>query len=117
MLLIPAKLEVLHAGRSHFFQTPEAVWDWLELGSGDGTPRPQRGGVHKQPAKMGNIQSTLRRTTRQCHVSQGAKVIVRSNGTLSLDRRRQKREEARLLLRSVTAEVSLRSGSPERMVD
>ncbi|KAJ1156076.1 hypothetical protein NDU88_008801 [Pleurodeles waltl] len=42
----------------------------------------------------------------------GTKVIVRSDGTLSLDRRRREQEEARLLVQPVTAEVSPLSGSP-----
>ncbi|KAJ1173909.1 hypothetical protein NDU88_005733 [Pleurodeles waltl] len=111
MLLFPAKLKVLHAGSSHSFQTPEAVWDWLELGSSDGTPRPQSGGVREQPAKMGNIQCALRRTTRRRRATRSAKVMVRSDGPLSLDKRRQEREEARLLVRSVGPVP------PERMVD
>ncbi|KAJ1170711.1 hypothetical protein NDU88_002584 [Pleurodeles waltl] len=45
--------------------TPKAVWDWLERGCGDGTPRPQSGGVREQPAKMGKLQSALRQTTRR----------------------------------------------------
>ncbi|KAJ1186709.1 hypothetical protein NDU88_003490 [Pleurodeles waltl] len=112
MLLFQAKLKVLHAGHSHFFQTPEAVWDRLELGDGVGTPRTQSRGAREQSAKMGNIQSSLRRTTGRCHATRGAKVMVRSDGTLSLDGRRQEREEARFLVQSVTAEVSPRSGSP-----
>ena len=28
MLLFPAKLKVLHEGRSHFFTTPQSAWDW-----------------------------------------------------------------------------------------
>ncbi|KAJ1093109.1 hypothetical protein NDU88_006218 [Pleurodeles waltl] len=60
---------------------------------------------------MGNLQSALRRTTRRCRATRGAKVIVRPDGTLSLDRGRQVREKAKLLVRSVTAEVSPRSGS------
>ncbi|KAJ1116163.1 hypothetical protein NDU88_004382 [Pleurodeles waltl] len=91
--------------------TPEAVWDWLELGSGDGTPKSQSGGVREQPAKMGNLQSALCRITRRRRATRGAKVIVRSDDTLNLDRRRQEREEARLLVRSVTAEVYPRSCS------
>ncbi|KAJ1157671.1 hypothetical protein NDU88_010375 [Pleurodeles waltl] len=52
--------------------TPEAVWDWLELGDGDGTPRSQSGGVREQPAKMGSIQSALLRTTRFLEFGQEA---------------------------------------------
>ncbi|KAJ1186070.1 hypothetical protein NDU88_002855 [Pleurodeles waltl] len=106
------KLKVLHAGRSHFFQTPEAVWDWLELGDGGGTPGSQSAGVCEQPAKMGNIQSALRQTSRRRRAARCTKVILQSDGTLSLDRRHREREEARLLVKSVTAEVSTRSGSP-----
>lgn len=35
MMLYPAKLKVLHESQSHFFVTPEEVWDWLEV-RGDG---------------------------------------------------------------------------------
>ena len=28
MLMFPSKLEVLHAGKAHFFSTPQAAWDW-----------------------------------------------------------------------------------------
>ncbi|KAJ1087719.1 hypothetical protein NDU88_000884 [Pleurodeles waltl] len=97
--------------------TPEAVWDWLELGDGGGTLRSQSRGVREQPAKMGNIQFALRRTTRRRRAAQGTKVIERLDGTLSLDKRRWEWEEARLFVQSVTAEVSPRSGSPKRMVD
>ncbi|KAJ1131198.1 hypothetical protein NDU88_009537 [Pleurodeles waltl] len=45
-----------------------------------------------------------------------ARVIVRPDGTLSVDKRRQEREEVRLLVRllvrSITAEASPRSSSP-----
>ncbi|KAJ1079749.1 hypothetical protein NDU88_000003 [Pleurodeles waltl] len=97
MLLFPAKLKVLHAGRSHFFQTPKAICDWLELGDGGGTPGSQSRGVCEQLAKMGSIQSALRRTSRRRRATRGTKVIVRSDGTLTLDRRHREREEARLL--------------------
>ncbi|KAJ1122467.1 hypothetical protein NDU88_000954 [Pleurodeles waltl] len=40
-----SKLKVLHAGRSHFFQSPEAAWDWLERNDGTGTPESLRGRV------------------------------------------------------------------------
>ncbi|KAJ1184265.1 hypothetical protein NDU88_001073 [Pleurodeles waltl] len=54
----------------------------------------------------------MRRTSRRRRATQSARVIVRPDGTLSVDRRCQEREEARLLVRSVTTEVSPRSGSP-----
>ena len=31
MLLYLAKLKVIHAGRTHFFNTAKEVWDWLEI--------------------------------------------------------------------------------------
>ncbi|KAJ1197298.1 hypothetical protein NDU88_001160 [Pleurodeles waltl] len=43
--LLRADLRVLHAGRSHFFQSPEAVWGWMERNNGTGTPEFLRGGV------------------------------------------------------------------------
>ncbi|KAJ1181701.1 hypothetical protein NDU88_006903 [Pleurodeles waltl] len=58
------------------------------------------------------VHTAVRRSTR-CHcASQGSRVIVRSDGTLSLERRRQEREEAKLLVQTVTSKASLRSGSP-----
>ncbi|KAJ1116613.1 hypothetical protein NDU88_004819 [Pleurodeles waltl] len=45
MLLYPAKLKVLHAGCSHFFQSPEAAWDQLERNDGTETPESLRGRV------------------------------------------------------------------------
>ncbi|KAJ1193834.1 hypothetical protein NDU88_003130 [Pleurodeles waltl] len=48
----------------------------------------------------------------QMPLCQSWKPIVRSDGTLSLERRRQEHEEAKLLVQTVTLEVSSRSGSP-----
>ncbi|KAJ1119340.1 hypothetical protein NDU88_007526 [Pleurodeles waltl] len=61
---------------------------------------------------MGGVQSTLHRTSRRRRATRNSRVIVRSDGTLSMDRRHREREEARRLVQSVTAEISSRSGSP-----
>ncbi|KAJ1207793.1 hypothetical protein NDU88_003183 [Pleurodeles waltl] len=53
---------------------------------------------------MGGVHSTLRRTSRRRRATRNARVIVHSDGTLSMDRRRREREEARRLVQSVTAE-------------
>ena len=29
MLMFPSKRKVLHAGKSYFFATPQAAWDWV----------------------------------------------------------------------------------------
>mgnify|MGYP002804549248 CR=1 FL=1 len=31
MLLYPAKLKVISQGKTHFFERPEEVWNWLEM--------------------------------------------------------------------------------------
>ena len=31
MLLYPAKLRVIHAGKSYFFKHPNEVWNWLDM--------------------------------------------------------------------------------------
>ncbi|KAJ1206454.1 hypothetical protein NDU88_001859 [Pleurodeles waltl] len=52
------------------------------------------------------------RRNRRHRASRGNRVIVRSDGTLSLERRRQEREVAKLLVQTVTSKVSSCSGSP-----
>ncbi|KAJ1213745.1 hypothetical protein NDU88_001376 [Pleurodeles waltl] len=42
----------------------------------------------------------------------GGRVIVRLDGTLSLERRRREREEAKLFVQTVTSEASSHSGFP-----
>ncbi|KAJ1214121.1 hypothetical protein NDU88_001748 [Pleurodeles waltl] len=42
---------------------------------------------------MGGVQSTLRRTSRRRRATRNVRVIVRSDGTLSMDRRRPERDE------------------------
>ncbi|KAJ1198388.1 hypothetical protein NDU88_002229 [Pleurodeles waltl] len=74
-----------------------AVWDWLELGDDDSAPRSRSRGTSERPTKMGGVQSTVRRTSRQRHAICSARVVVRSDGTLSMDGRRWEREEARRL--------------------
>ncbi|KAJ1187484.1 hypothetical protein NDU88_004260 [Pleurodeles waltl] len=107
-----AKLKVLHAGRSHFFQSPEAVWDWLERSEGTGTleyPHREGSGRHRGAVE---VLTTARRNNRRHCTDCGGRVIARPDGTLILDRRRQEREEAKLLVQSVTSEASSRSRSP-----
>ncbi|KAJ1126173.1 hypothetical protein NDU88_004581 [Pleurodeles waltl] len=58
------------------------------------------------------VRTAARRSTRRHHAGRGSRVIVRSDGTLSLEWRRQEREEAKLLVQTVTSEASLRSRSP-----
>ncbi|KAJ1100111.1 hypothetical protein NDU88_005200 [Pleurodeles waltl] len=80
----------------------------------DGTGTPEflwgkSGGRLRGPEEVRNAE---RRSTR-CHcASRGSRVTVRSDGTLSLERRRQERKEAKLLVQTVTSEASSRSGSP-----
>ncbi|KAJ1204463.1 hypothetical protein NDU88_008240 [Pleurodeles waltl] len=94
MLLYPAKFKVLHAGPVHFFQMPEAVWDWLELRTGEESPGIQcRGSLGGDP-RRGDLQATAHRNNR-CR-SRRNRVSVRPDGTLSLARKRQEREGARL---------------------
>ncbi|KAJ1115762.1 hypothetical protein NDU88_003984 [Pleurodeles waltl] len=53
----------------------------------------------------------MRWTSRRCRATRSARVVVASDGTLSMDGRRRERKEARRLVQSVTAEWSSRSGS------
>ncbi|KAJ1180801.1 hypothetical protein NDU88_006017 [Pleurodeles waltl] len=61
---------------------------------------------------MGGVQPIVRRPSGRRHATRIARVIVHSDGTLSMDRRHRERVEARQLVQTVTAEVSSRSGSP-----
>ncbi|KAJ1158228.1 hypothetical protein NDU88_010922 [Pleurodeles waltl] len=112
MLLYPAKLEVLHAGRAHFFQSPQAVWDWLERSNGTGPPRSPRRASGGKPQGLEEVRTAVHRSTRRHRTGRGSRVIVCLSGTLTLERKRQEREEAKLLVQTVTSEASLRSGSP-----
>ncbi|KAJ1203078.1 hypothetical protein NDU88_006873 [Pleurodeles waltl] len=98
-------------------RSPEAVWDWLELGDGDNAPRPQSGGTRERPTKTGGRQSTVRKTSRRRRATRNARVVVRSDGTLSMGGRCREHEEARRLVQSVTAEGSFRSSLPAWMMD
>ncbi|KAJ1181719.1 hypothetical protein NDU88_006921 [Pleurodeles waltl] len=44
------------------------------------------------------MRTAARRSTRRHRASRGSRVIVRSDGTMSLEQRRQEREEAKLLV-------------------
>ncbi|KAJ1157645.1 hypothetical protein NDU88_010350 [Pleurodeles waltl] len=112
MLLLPAKLKVLNAGRSHFFQSPEAAWDWLDRNDVAGRPDFLVGESDRRPRGTAEVHTAARRSTRRSRAGQGSRVIVRTDGTLSLESRRQEREEAKLLVQTVTSEASSRSGSP-----
>ncbi|KAJ1163598.1 hypothetical protein NDU88_004054 [Pleurodeles waltl] len=85
MLLFPANLKVLHAGRSHFFQSPEAAWDWLERNDVVGTPDFLVGESDRRTRGTAEVHTAPRRSTRRCRAGQGGRVIVRSDGTLSLE--------------------------------
>ncbi|KAJ1112148.1 hypothetical protein NDU88_000416 [Pleurodeles waltl] len=63
MLLFPAKLKVLHAGRSHFFQSPEAAWDWLERNDVAGTPDSVVGESDRRPRGTAEVHTAARRST------------------------------------------------------
>ncbi|KAJ1202370.1 hypothetical protein NDU88_006170 [Pleurodeles waltl] len=109
MLLYPAKLKVLHAGHSH---SPEAAWDCLVRNDGTGTPESLRWGSGKRLRETVELCTAVHRRSRRHCAGRGSQVIVCSDGTLSLERRRQEHEEAKLLVQTVTSEVSSRSGSP-----
>ncbi|KAJ1118456.1 hypothetical protein NDU88_006647 [Pleurodeles waltl] len=107
-----AKLKVLHGGRAHFFQSTEAVWDSLEWSDGTVLPESPQGVSSGRPRGPEEVRTAVRRSTRRHCAGYGSRVIVRSDGTLSLERKRQEREEAKLLVQTVASEASLRSGSP-----
>ncbi|KAJ1192522.1 hypothetical protein NDU88_001829 [Pleurodeles waltl] len=70
------------------------------------------GGEWWETPRAEEVRAVAHRSTR-CHCAgRGNRVIVRSDGTLSLERRRQEHEEAKLLLHTVTLEPSSRSGYP-----
>ncbi|KAJ1185445.1 hypothetical protein NDU88_002237 [Pleurodeles waltl] len=95
-LLYPAKLKVLHEGRSHFFQSPKAAWGWLERNDGTRMPESlweESGGRLRETAE---VRTAARRSTRRHRAGCGSRVLVCSDSTLSLERRRQEREEAKL---------------------
>ncbi|KAJ1107054.1 hypothetical protein NDU88_004451 [Pleurodeles waltl] len=112
MLLFPAKMKVLHAGRSHFFQSLEAAWEWLEQNDVAGTPDFLVGESDTRPSGTAVGHIAARRSTRRRCAGQGSRVIVCSDSTLSLECQRQEREEAKLLVQTVTSEASYRSRSP-----
>ncbi|KAJ1137628.1 hypothetical protein NDU88_004026 [Pleurodeles waltl] len=88
MLLFPAKLKVLHAGRSHFFPSPEAAWDWLEQNGVVETPDFLVGESGRRPRGTAEVHIAARR----CRAGQGSRVIVRLDGALGLERQRQEQE-------------------------
>ncbi|KAJ1213819.1 hypothetical protein NDU88_001450 [Pleurodeles waltl] len=66
----------------------------------------------RRPRGADKVHTAARRSTRRRRAGQGSRVIVRSDSTLSLELRRQEREEAKLLVQTITSEASSRSGSP-----
>ncbi|KAJ1099060.1 hypothetical protein NDU88_004164 [Pleurodeles waltl] len=77
-----------------------------------GRPNFLFGESDRRPRETAEVHTAACRSTRRRCVGQGSRVFVRSDGTLSLERRRQEREEAKLLVQTVTSEVSSCSGSP-----
>ncbi|KAJ1181440.1 hypothetical protein NDU88_006647 [Pleurodeles waltl] len=65
MLLYPAKLKVLHVGRSHFFQSPEAAWGWLERNDVTGMPASLQGESGRRPRGKEEVHIAARRSTRR----------------------------------------------------
>ncbi|KAJ1173875.1 hypothetical protein NDU88_005700 [Pleurodeles waltl] len=73
---------------------------------------PPRGRGHRDDQEVRvALATTQRKSRRQHHASQDTKVIVRPDGTLSLEQHRQEQEEARMLVESVTSTASSRTGS------
>ncbi|KAJ1218784.1 hypothetical protein NDU88_006358 [Pleurodeles waltl] len=66
----------------------------------------------RRPRGPEEVRTAAPRSTRLHRAGCGSEVIVRSDGTLNLERRRQEREEAELLVQTVTSEASSRSSSP-----
>ncbi|KAJ1217858.1 hypothetical protein NDU88_005445 [Pleurodeles waltl] len=92
-------------------KAPE-TWDWLERNNVVGTPDFLVGESDRRPRGTAEVHTAACRTTRRRRAGQGSRVIVRADGTLSLERERQERVEAKLLVQTVTSEASSRSGSP-----
>lgn len=85
MLLYPAKLKVLAQGKAHFFESPEEVWEWLEV-RGDGVPPGERGG----PKEMWGTRSRRRHRSRRRRRSatestEEPRVTVGADGTMLLE--------------------------------
>ncbi|KAJ1217660.1 hypothetical protein NDU88_005253 [Pleurodeles waltl] len=66
----------------------------------------------RRPRGTAEVHTVACRSTRRCRAGQGGRVIVRSDGTLSLEHRRREQEKAKLLVQTVTSEAYSRSGSP-----
>ncbi|KAJ1209513.1 hypothetical protein NDU88_004891 [Pleurodeles waltl] len=107
LAILEAKTDKLEA----WVEDAEA-WDWLERNGVAGTPDFLVGESGRRPRGTAEVHTAARRSTRRCRACQRSRVIVRTDGTLSLDRQRQEREEAKLLVQTVTSEASFRSGSP-----
>ncbi|KAJ1145918.1 hypothetical protein NDU88_012201 [Pleurodeles waltl] len=60
-----ANLKVLHVGRSHFFQSSEAAWDWLERNDETGTPDSLHGEGGRRPRGTAEMHTAGRRSTRR----------------------------------------------------
>ncbi|KAJ1217773.1 hypothetical protein NDU88_005363 [Pleurodeles waltl] len=60
-----AKLKVLHAGRSHFFQSPEAAWDWLEQNEETGKPDSLHRGSSGSPRGTAEVHTAAHRSNRR----------------------------------------------------
>ncbi|KAJ1092933.1 hypothetical protein NDU88_006043 [Pleurodeles waltl] len=83
----------------------EVAWDWLERNDVAGTPDSLIGESDRRPQGTAEVHTAARRSTRLHRAGRGSRVIVCSDGTLSLEHRIQEQEEAELL-------VQKRSGSP-----
>ncbi|KAJ1112926.1 hypothetical protein NDU88_001187 [Pleurodeles waltl] len=88
------------------------VWDCLEWSDGPVPPEASQGKSSRRPRGPEEVRTVVRRSTRRHRAGRGSRLIVRSDGTLSLEQRRQEREEAKLLVQTVTSEASSHSGSP-----
>ncbi|KAJ1199755.1 hypothetical protein NDU88_003588 [Pleurodeles waltl] len=95
----------------------EATWYWLERNDVAGTPDFLVGESGRRPRGTVEVHTAAHRSTRRQCAGQGSRVIVRSDGTLNLERRRQEQEEAKLLVQTVTSEASSQSGSPVLQAD
>ena len=101
MLLYPAKLKIIHNGKTHFFETPEEVWDWMEIRKPDRDPPPTQKRGWSRPRRRSR-PGPSRLCNGDASEASMSRVVVCGDGTIGMEEWQTEHREACALVAAVT---------------
>ena len=107
MLLYPANLKVIYNEKTFFFETPEEVWDWLEIRGSDRILPPTQGRRWNRPRRRGRPGPAGTRADGNGGTFEPTdRVVVCRDGTLGVAERPTEHREACALVAAATTNGS-----------